>query len=495
MRKLNISLLVLVTVLFIQYFIFVYSSKRVRLLKLSKNVTIGHKLSDGFYNNSSMAKMFILEEGYKKVKEGTLTDTSEYIHKLKDIINQVDVTMLNSFYKKRFFSLKREIEKQEYLQRYIIKLNAAIRANMFGKAYKIAKILYKLTNSNDYLYQIRNRKIFLYRKIGENCFLSKNYVGAKQFYILAYNLAPSDNIQQKIQTINNILKLGNVLNIQKQVTKTNKVTEKIKKYEENYKLLHLYYLLKEKMISTPQVKGINAPNLMNAINIVAKKWKEVRKISKELLKAAFELMKNDNRTSLELALKKIKLAEKYFPYFYKYSQLINDLKAKIEYSGMMLVPSAIVTYSDPLTKKIITKKVESFYIDKNNLTFGEYLEYLIKNHPEKFERLKKILLQHKYKGDISKKEVELVNYMDIKKFAKYMGKKIPTLTQLVSFCNYYSGAFDKKYSLFSSESVNNKVVVFGGNYLMHQSDRCMFFFKVSKNISVPGISVRLVKNK
>lgn len=493
MKKLNSIFIVIGIILFLFYFVLIFSSRKSNLTK-TKNVALGQKLSQG--DTAYIAKIKDLEDELTKLSKMALGARLEYIKKLKNIVNEINVKILNSFYRRKVLTISERLNKEERVEIFIGKLNHFLHKRNFPEAYRTAKILYKFTQNPHYLYKVKSKKFSIYKRLAQHYFAIKNYIPAKQFYMLAYNLKPEKQIMEQIQTIDNIFKLTERLKSSEQKGKIKDISKKIKKYEENYKLLHIYYLLKNQLEVERTYGGSNT-NMINTINTVARKWREARKIAKKLVKEAQVLAKKDSRIELEQAIKKVELAKKYFPYFYKYSSILNDLKARIEYSGMVFVPPATVTYFDPVTKKNITKKVKGFYIDKDNLTFEEYIRFLTANNPRELERLKNILIQHRYRGDLTKKEIELISYRDIRKFAKSVNKKIPSLPQLISFCKYYYGNTSKKYSIFSSTMKDGRVIVFGKNYLMedNKSDDCAIFFSVPSDIGVPGISVRLVKTK
>lgn len=483
------------------YFILVFSSKNI---KTDKNIYIGQKLTEQVVLNNSVSKVIAVEEEYKEISKKPSIDRATYIANLKNRLQEVNEKDLNSFYKHKFLTIKRKIEKEEYIGQYINRLNKALVKLQFNKAYKIAKILYRQTKDSSYFSKIKDKKLYAYNRIADKYFVNKNYEASKNFYSLCFTLNQSEQIKERLQTIDNIFKLsGEPVIPKKKVVLTN-LSDRIADLEKQYRFLHAYYLIKRHMF---MVDGRQREDLYTAVNSIAKKWKEVRKISANFLKDAFTLSKSDKRLELEQALKKVELARKYFPYFYKYDKIITELKNKIEFSGMTLIPEGVVTYIHPITKKKVTTNVASFYIDKEYLTFGEYLHYLAEKRKDKFEELKKLLITHKFRGDITQKVVELVSFYDVKKFAKYVGKKLPTIEQIVRFCDLYRTkaqqstadrnlhVFPKQYSVFSSYTIGNRVIAVNNNYMTKKPDiDCSVFFEIpNKNRGFLGLSVKLVK--
>lgn len=464
---------------------------------MDKDVHLGQKLTASTIHNDSTIKVIEIEEKYNKISKNHGASGYDYLADLKRALERVNENDLNSFYKQKFLDIKKNIDRKEYINKHIRELHTALLKLQFSKAYRIAKILYAQTEDKSYLYKIKDKKLHVYNRIAEKYFINKNYIGSKNLYSLSFTLTPSERVKERLQTIGNIFRLSKAPQVVKKNVVLTNLSDRIVNLEKQYKFLHAYYLIK-KHINV--VVGKQREDLRAIGNTISRKWQEVRKIAKDFLKDAFILSKNDSRLDLEKALKKVELAKKYFPYFYKYDKMIDELKSKIEFSGMVLVPEGIVTYIHPVTKNVITTKVASFYIDKEYLTFDEYLHYLAENRKEELEALKKQLISHKFRGDISKRAVELISFNDVKRFARYVGKKLPTIEQLIRFCDIFrsKGPPPRLYSVFSANSANtvgNEVIAVMNNYLTKKPDiNCSSFYKVPKNRGFVGISVKLVKN-
>ncbi len=493
LRKLNSSLYFLFGVLFCLYLSLKYSSKQF----VKKKIEIGQKIIE--YNNDVendkaklISKIKSLQEQFHKIKDNKLIDRSVELLHIRKIIDEIDIRILNYTTKNEMNLLKKQLEREETINTYFILFNKSISEHKFKNAYRFAKILYAITKRKEFLMKIKDEKLIIYKKLADKEFSKNNYTAAKNFYTMYFTLNPTEEVKEKILTINNILALRTQ---DIEIARIERLIQKAKIYESSYKILHSYYILKH-----VQKMGQTKYELRNIINTLAKKWQETKQIAKNFMKQVFTLIKKDNRQDLELAKKKLELAKKYFPYFYKYDAILNDINKKLRYAGMILIQGGVVEFFDPKTKKLISKKVNSFYIDKEYLKFGEYLEFLANTDKQKFETLRERLLSHKFKGNIAIQPLELISFNDIKKFAKHVNKRLPTIAELVRFCNYIieNNTIDnnlKKLSILSKEIIHNKIVVAGYNYLMKDNiDKgCNVTFLVPKNMGILGVGVKLVK--
>ncbi|MFN7181448.1 MAG: SUMF1/EgtB/PvdO family nonheme iron enzyme [Planctomycetota bacterium] len=485
MRKLNIALFFLLIVLFIVYLILIpFNPTKIEHKVIGQKITAHHQLTE------NMIMLSKIENQLSKIKKTKGENTTIQLSSIKKYMEEINPDLLNYTYKKKFKAIKKEIEKIETTNRFLLLFNNALKKNNFIKATSLSKILYTITRDKDIIRKIKRRKILIYVRKGDKEFSKNNYIGAKNFYLMALTLDEKKQIKEKIGTIEHLLTLAQTQTKSVDIAKT---IQKAKNYESSYKLLHSYYILKNIEHKNKDIK--------RALSVIAKKWQETKRIAKNFLKEVFTLINKDTRQYLELAKKKLELAKKYFPYFYKYDAISIKINTKLEYVGMILIPEGTVEYIHPRTKKIVSKKVKSFYIDRQYIEFGEYLDFLLKTNKQKVELLRKKLLDHKFRGDVTNKPLELISFHEIKNFAKNLKKRLPTLAEAIRLCKYekennFKNTNIKKLSILTQDTFNITTIAVGSNYLMTNQvqNECNIIFHLPKNIAVPGIGIKLVKD-